>query len=225
MSHLFRLPCTNLNAITDYGFATMCLKWSDPLGAASSDYDLYLLHPSWPAVIYASTDAQNGTQDPVECIGRLRRISTGRPLDLTGFRLLVVKAGGSNRYLHLNTHGGRLTIATYDPSAAINAIGVAATAATRAGGPGGVFDGTESVERFNSDGPRRIFCFPTAGPYAGRLLVHRRVAPPQAGRDRGRPRIDRHARVREVRPHVGGGAACRGHRGPDAAGQPAVPAR
>ena len=161
VSHLFRLPRTNLNRITGYDFDTMCLKWSDPLGASANDYDLYLLDPSEPSVTFTSTDVQDGTQDPVECISRLRLRSTGELLDLTRYRLLVVKVAGENRYLHLNTHGGRLTFATdgqiFDHAAAANAIGVAATNAAIAGGDGGVFDGTESVERFSSDGPRRIF--------------------------------------------------------------------
>ena len=45
-------------------------------------------------------------------------------------------------------------------SATANAIGVAATDATKARGAGGVFDGTESVETFSSDGPRRVFFRP-----------------------------------------------------------------
>ena len=165
-SHLFNVRGPNVNRITDYDFDTICLKWSDPLGASANDYDLYLVDPD-KGVIYtnvSSTDSQDGTQDPVECIGRLELSSTGELLDLTRYRLLVVKVAGENRYLHLNTHGGRLTFATdgqmYDHAAAANAIGVAATNAALAGGDGGVFDGTESVERFSSDGPRRIFFHP-----------------------------------------------------------------
>ena len=41
--------------------------------------------------------------------------------------------------------------------AARDAVGVAAVDVTTAGGAGSVFNGTESVETFSSDGPRRIF--------------------------------------------------------------------
>ena len=142
-----------------YGF---CLKWSDRRGASSNDYDLDLLHPT-RSVVAGSNSTQNGTQDPVECV-RLVEISTNQPLDMTRWRVLVVKASGSDRYLHLNTNRGELSISTagqmYGQSAAANAIGVAATDATKARGARGVFNGTESVERFSSDGPRRIFFQP-----------------------------------------------------------------
>ena len=165
-SHVFR-GSANVNRITDYAFNPMCLKWADPLGASTNDYDLYLVDPD-DAIIYtgdSSTDTQNGTQDPVECIYSIPNPTMGNRVDLTRFRLLVIKTGGgANRYLHLNTHSGTLAIATdgqmYDHAAAANAIGVAATEATEARGAGGVFDGTESVRRFSSDGPRRIFFHP-----------------------------------------------------------------
>ena len=159
--HLFtRTSITN--RIADYDGTTFCVKWSDPLGASSNDYDLVLIHPFLTQVVYASTDTQTGTQDPVECIGLLVGTRTGRILDLTGYRIAIgTLTGASSRYLHLNMHGGRLqfgtTGATYGHAAAANAIGVAATDATRARGLGGVFNGTESVERFSSDGPRRMF--------------------------------------------------------------------
>src|ERR1051326_4596748 len=43
------------------------LFWSDPLGASSNDYDLFVV-TSAGAVRAASTNTQNGTQDPVELI-------------------------------------------------------------------------------------------------------------------------------------------------------------
>ena len=61
--------------------------------------------------------------------------------------------------MHLNTNRGRLQIATagqtFGHSAAVNAFSVAAVAWDSSGGT--PFDGTESVEGFSSDGPRRIF--------------------------------------------------------------------
>ena len=167
-SHRFNSRGANVNRITVYDFALMCLKWSDPLGASANDYDLYLVDPDENTIhtSVSSTDTQNGSQDPVECIPVVEFRATGEVVDLTRYRLLVVKAAGRGRYLHLNTHGGRLTFATdgqmYDHAAAVNAIGVAATNVAEAGGAGGVFDGPESVEWFSSDGPRRIFYHPDA---------------------------------------------------------------
>ncbi len=172
---------SSLNTITGSG-RLYTLKWADPLGASANDYDLFLF--SQPdseglrRVRAVSYDTQNGTQDPLEAI-----VGTTYNRFDAGNSLLVLNAGGESRFLHLNAHRGRLAVATdgqmYDHAAAANAIGVAATDATLAAGPGGVFDGAESVELFSSDGPRRIFYHPdgrpiTAGNFSstgGRLLL------------------------------------------------------
>jgi len=52
------------------------------------------------------------------------------------------------------------------------------------------------------------------GDHTGQLLVDRWPPPPETGRDRCRPRVDVHARVRNVPRHVGGSAARGGHRRP-----------
>src|SRR5262249_20064898 len=41
-------------------------KWSDPLGASSNDYDMFILNPTGTSVTCAATSIQNGTQDPYE---------------------------------------------------------------------------------------------------------------------------------------------------------------
>ena len=159
--HLFTSTLIT-NRITSYTGALFCLKWSDPFGASSNDYDLLLLHPSAIRIVWSSVGTQNGTQDPIECIPPLVNRLTGRAVNLTNYRIVIAKTGSAaKRFMHLNTNRGRLQFATagqtYGHSAAANAIGVAATDATRARGAGGVFNGTEEVERFSSDGPRRIF--------------------------------------------------------------------
>ena len=179
-THLFT-DTANLNRIMGSGDHYL-LKWADPIGASASDYDLLLF--SAPdsegrrSVRAVSNDVQNGTQDPLEFIvgAAFLRLDAGNSL-------LILKSGGEDRFLHLNSNGGSLAFATdgqmFDHAAAANAIGVAATAVTRAGGPGGVFDGTESVELFSSDGPRRIFFHPDGRPITpgnfsstgGRLLL------------------------------------------------------
>ena len=141
------------------------LKWTDPIGASANDYDLLLVgqpdSEGVPRVRGVSNDFQGGTQDPLELI-------LGNFVDRydAGNFLLVIQYSGEHRYLHLNAHRGRLVVATdgqmFDHAA--SAIGIAATDATLAAGSGGVFDGTESVEFFSSDGPRRIFFHPDGRP-------------------------------------------------------------
>ena len=130
------------------------LKWADPVGASTNDYDLFLIDAQGN-VLSSSTDTQDGSQDPVEDIW------TFFP-DYKGARLVIVKnAGAADRYLHLNCSRGELAIATsgqtFGHSASQDAIGVAAVDARTAGGAGGGFDGAEAVETFSSDGPRRMF--------------------------------------------------------------------
>ena len=130
------------------------LQWADPLGASTNDYDLFLVDAD-DNVLASSTDSQNGRQDPVEII-----FSIGD--NHANARLLIVKtAGAADRYLRLDANAGRLATSTagnlFGHSAAGNAITVAAVDVRAARRAGGVFNGTESVRRSNSDGPRRIF--------------------------------------------------------------------
>ncbi|RJQ81392.1 S8 family serine peptidase [Amycolatopsis panacis] len=151
------------------------LHWSDPLGAASDDYDLYLLDRAGNVVSF-SQDAQNGTQDPYE------RLVTPR-FGGTGLRVAVVKFSGENRYLSLTAFRSRFKDTTgvlkgYSTpgvaaghSAARAAFSVAAAPAGPAFGrplePGdpanpkgpfpAAFSGASKAERFSSDGSRRMF--------------------------------------------------------------------
>ena len=155
-----------------FGFAgPIILQWADPLGASSNDYDLFRVNEDGD-VVASSTDTQDGTQDPIESI------SSGRSSDT----LVVVKVSGADRFLRLQAVDGQLEIATagtlYGHSAAENAVSVSAVDVRTAAGSGKVFNGTESVTRGNSDGPRRIFFEPdgtpiTAGDFSetgGKLL-------------------------------------------------------
>ena len=132
------------------------LKWADPLGASTNDYDLYLLDKSITEVVRASTTMQDGEQDPLEGF-------SGSDDDVDR-RLMVVRSSGEDRYIRLNAFRGELEHATagqtFGHPAAENTVGVAAVSAGSAGGDDGVFDGSESVETFSSDGPRRIFFQP-----------------------------------------------------------------
>jgi len=144
------------------GGGPLSLFWSDPLGGSANDYDLYFL-TSGGALFAASTNTQNGTQDPFEFIN----VSGG----LTGFRAVIVKFSGSDRFLHLDTNRARLTFNTqgsthgHNAPPGANAFGVAATPASTAAGPPPnptgpfplPFNSTNTVELFSSDGPRQYF--------------------------------------------------------------------
>jgi hypothetical protein len=130
------------------------LQWADPQDASSNDYDLYLLDSTLSTVLDASTNVQDGTQDPFE-------ILDSTVDDDTDNRLVVVKFSGADRFIHLNSHRGQLGVATdgqiFGHPAAVGALAVAAVNVATA--MGGQFTGGAGnpVEVFTSDGPRRIF--------------------------------------------------------------------
>jgi subtilisin-like proprotein convertase family protein len=159
------------------------LNWSDPLGASTNDYDLYLLD-SLGNVVNFSQDVQNGAQDPYE---RLDTPAFGG----SGLRLAVVKFSGANRYFSLSALRGRFSDSadglkafvtpgvTYGHSAAKDAFSVAAAPASvplpfdlepgdppnPAGPYPNAFSKTSQLERFTSDGPRHMFYAADGTPY------------------------------------------------------------
>ena len=71
------------------------LFWSDPLGASTNDYDVFVLDSGFTTVLRSSTTRQSGTQDPYESIETLN----------AGERIVIVKYSGAPRFLHLETGG------------------------------------------------------------------------------------------------------------------------
>jgi Subtilase family len=148
-------------SVTSPGVQVVGLFWSDPLGGSGNDYDLYLLNSTGSSILGASTNIQNGTQDPVELIGSANVINNNR---------LVVfqKTGAANRFFHLVLFRGKLAVATsgetHGHSAASGAYTVAATPAAKSAGaptPNGPFPNpftsASQTEFFSSDGLRHIF--------------------------------------------------------------------
>ncbi|MGH8914663.1 MAG: S8 family serine peptidase, partial [Acidimicrobiia bacterium] len=127
------------------------LHWADPLGGSANDYDLYILDSTGTTVEDAGTNVQDGTQDPFEFTGPA----------LAGERMVIVRFSGLDRFLHLTTNRGLLSIATegethgHAATTAANSFGVAATSAQVNGS--NPFNGSHVVETYSSDGPRRIF--------------------------------------------------------------------
>ncbi len=140
------------------------LYWADALGSSANDYDLFLVNAEGTAIISGSASVQDGNGFPVEGFGG------ANAQNVAGVRLLITrKVGSQPRALHLNTNRGRLLNGTNGQirghNGAANALSIAATPAgpfTPSAGPVGPFPNAftffnEEVERFSSDGPRRIF--------------------------------------------------------------------
>ncbi|RYG70503.1 hypothetical protein EON80_07860, partial [bacterium] len=140
------------NVVTRGSAATAILQWADPLGAATSDYDLYVVAADGE-IVGASQDVQTDTGAPFEVADCY-----------TGEQIVVTLLSGQARPLHLQLFTGTLAQATvgscYGHAASEKAIGVAAVSAITASGR--AFNSKDVVERFSSDGYRTYY-FDAAG--------------------------------------------------------------
>ncbi|HSD66310.1 MAG TPA: neuroendocrine convertase 1, partial [Vicinamibacteria bacterium] len=59
----------NANPLTANAPSAISLKWSDPLGAAATDYDVFLMDSGLTTVFDASIDVQATTLEPFEILG------------------------------------------------------------------------------------------------------------------------------------------------------------
>lgn len=135
------------------------LFWSDPIGGSKNDYDLFVVN-SRGQVVRSSNTNHTGFQDPYESIEILHQ----------GESIVIVKASSSeDRFLHLDTGQAVLRYSTegsvrgHNASGAMNAFSVAAK---RVPSPAAAFSSNlnDLVEKFSSDGPRRIFFKPDGTP-------------------------------------------------------------
>lgn len=144
---------TNYNTMVKVN-GVVNLFWSDPLGASTNDYDLYVLNSTGSSVVYSSTTTQNGTQDPYE------QATAGSASN----RIVIVKASGAPRFLHLANGRGQLKFATSGSTRGHNAAGnafcVAAVSALTAYPSAFVGGSSNPLETFSSDGLRRMFFNP-----------------------------------------------------------------
>jgi len=131
----------------------IALYWSDPLGKSDNDYDLYVVDDRG-TIKASSTNPQTGTQDPYEFIGGTK--------DYTGYFVLINKESrAADRFLHLSASDGTLQYATRGSTWGHPTVDRAfCVSAVSAKGRETPFTGSETLEDFTSDGPRRIFYNP-----------------------------------------------------------------
>src|SRR5262245_2013258 len=155
-----------ISNFVEIGGLVTTLHWSDPLGASGNDYDFFIMNNTLTTVLDASTEVQDGDDDPFE-------ITFGAP---GGSRILIFKADGAERRaINLLNFLGELGIATSGAirghAAAKAAFAVAAVDVALAGN--GSFTGgpTNPVELFSTDGNRRVFYNSDGSPITpGKLL-------------------------------------------------------
>jgi hypothetical protein len=150
------------------------LKWSDPLGQSTNDYDFFITDGQGN-VVGSSTNVQTaGMKDPEECIPGSLALNTAcatLPPTQGGYtpgtcRIVIVKQpGAAVRTLYLDTERGNLSIATngatYGHAAAASAFDIASTVAPSFYPQLGcaVFSPScnNGVDNYSSDGPRQMF--------------------------------------------------------------------
>jgi hypothetical protein len=149
----------NYDTVTVSSSPRADLFWADPLGAASNDYDLYVLDSTGASVLRASTTTQSGAQDPYESVSTLN----------VGERIVILqKTGAAGRFLHLDTGRCQISISTagnvrgHNAATSSNAFSVAAVDVHTTSPFPSAFTGgaANPVETFSSDGPRRLFFNP-----------------------------------------------------------------
>jgi subtilisin family serine protease len=139
---------TNDIRIAPFGAVTCVLQWNDPFGASSNDYDLFLLDDSLH-VLDASTNVQNGTQDPFEFV-----VGFNPTQFVKTVKVAIAKSAGDARLLKMFCLGGQAQ-EYVTPSGSI--VGHAAIAESVSVGAIDVADpGLDDVEFFSSRGPARI---------------------------------------------------------------------
>jgi len=155
------------------------LKWSDPLGGSTNDYDLFILNSTGTAVKAFSVSAQTGAQDPYEFVSQGVNCGTATAsgyCPAVGDRIVVVLYSGAPRALRVDTLGGLLSLATagatFGHNAGANTVSTAATFWNSARTGTRPFTGAGNPnEPFSSDGPRKIFFNPNGTPVTpGNLL-------------------------------------------------------
>lgn len=132
------------------GTSTVVLQWSNPFGAASDDYNLYLLDSETLDIIAFSEDVQNGNDDPIEFATVQNQGGS-----TAFFEVVVNKASGEAQELEIFFNQGGTPVefnvpenSVYGHPAAPGVISVGAT------------DLDGDVDFFSSEGPSSIYFNP-----------------------------------------------------------------
>ncbi len=148
--------------LTSAASSGVWLHWADANAASSNDYDLFIFNSTGSVLKCASTDVQNGTQDPLEYCYPGDNYTSAAAGDL----IVVALASGAPRGIHIDTERATVAIgtsgATFGHNAAEQTFSMAATYWNAAHTGTRIFTGGASnpVETFSSDGPRKIFYNP-----------------------------------------------------------------
>ncbi len=148
--------------LTSTASSGVWLHWADANAASSNDYDLFIFNSSGSVLKCASTDVQNGTQDPLEYCYPGDNYSGAAAGDL----IVVALASGAPRGIHIDTERATVAVgtsgATFGHNAAQQTFTMAATYWNVAHTGAKIFTGgaADPIETFSSDGPRKIFYNP-----------------------------------------------------------------
>ena len=144
---------------TAFASGDVCLFWSDPLGASTNDYDLFILDSNFQ-LVSQSTNHQIGAQDPIECVDGV----------LEGQNVMIYRASGEARFLHLAMvgNGAQRPAFAYTTAGAVRGHQaleeVFAVGAANVNGRTVPFDGDTEVASYSGDGFRRWFFQPDGTP-------------------------------------------------------------
>ena len=205
------------NTLVSSGHTFNTLSWADPLGASGNDYDLFLLDSTGTTVISASTNVQDGSQDPWEVVSAgedshrlvIARFSGERALPASvdesrppgdrderpGPRACrderdeLVCGGRDTRVCRFRLHRALRRLVHQRQSSGAVQLGWPAA------------DLLHVCRRCD---------------HARKFFRNRRPGSRQARHHRGGRRVDQRARILAVLRDVGGGPACRRHCGTDA---------
>lgn len=150
------------NQLTSVANSGVWLHWADANAASSNDYDLFIFNSTGSVLKCASTDVQNGTQDPLEYCYPGDNYSGAAAGDL----IVVALGSGAPRGIHIDTERATVAVgtsgATFGHNAAQQTFTMAATYWNVAHAGAKIFAGgaADPVETFSSDGPRKIFYNP-----------------------------------------------------------------
>lgn len=184
---------THNDVVAASPFPTM-LQWADPFGASGNDYDLCILDAE--GNLECSVNVQDGDDDPIERVRPVQpgdrilivksAVAAARFLHLDTFGAGTFRSGVAQAVLEHGTDGSITGHAGSEDVIAVAAVNVnqggsdsvdsfAALSTFQTNRRLGLFDandmtepfdGTETVEDFSSDGPRRVFFDADGNPFS-----------------------------------------------------------